>query len=378
MNYSEVMTAVELAEYLRLPQSTVYQLAREGAIPAVKAGRHWRFNRQSIDQWRSRSTKSRIEQNQPDDVLAQFGSHESYDISQHAELVGKFDVRINQLASGKFHGKVDYLMTPGMMIYEEHWSRRSEVCGATPEGYITLGTNVAWKRSEIQWCGTTLDHQRFACGKQGSDVDFILPDQCHNAVMLIKPEVLSSALSQQGFDLLTSSRSIDFTATAGQQLINTITGTIRKYAKQPELLVNSFEVRSLESQMLEALSACIEDTYKDGCLRAAPSDKVYVREAIAQAEHSGRPLTALELANAVGVSQRTLNYAFRTVLNTTPYSYLQIQRLNAAHRELAVADPGESTVTNVALKWGFGHAGRFSSLYSKFFDEMPSETLSRA
>ena len=81
---------------------------------------------------------------------------------------------------------------------------------------------------------------------------------------------------------------------------------------------------------------------------------------------------------AVGASQRTLNYAFQNVLDMTPYSYLQMHRLNAAHRELAVADPNVSTVTSIALKWGFSHAGRFSILYRKLFDEMPSETLRRA
>jgi len=81
---------------------------------------------------------------------------------------------------------------------------------------------------------------------------------------------------------------------------------------------------------------------------------------------------------AVGVSQRTLNYAFQNVLDTTPHSFLQIRRLNAVHRELAAADPKESTVTRIALKWGFGHAGRFSMLHRKLFDETPSEVLQRA
>ena len=377
-NSSEILTLSELVEYLRLPQSTLEQLALEGDIPGMQVGSDWRFHRQAIDQWLGVSTGERIEQNQSGDMVAQFGSHESFDISEHAEIVGKFDVRLNQISSGKFHGKVDYVKTPGMMIYEEQWLRKAEVCGATPEGYITLGTNAAWRRSEIQWCGTTVDHRRFACGKQGSDIDFIMPNQCHDVVLLVKPEILASALSQHAFDLLTGGRTIDFTAAAGLRLITAITGTVRKYQKTPELLENSFVVRSLESGMLETLSTCIADSNQDESLRSVHQHKVYVRNAIAQAERSDQPLTAMELAMAVGVSQRTLNYAFQKVLDMTPCSYLQCQRLNAAHRELAVADPKGSTVTNIALKWGFNHAGRFSLLYRKLFDETPSETLRRA
>jgi excisionase family DNA binding protein len=50
MKFPEVMTMSELAQYLRLAQSTLYQLAREGAIPGVKVGRHWRFHREAVDQ----------------------------------------------------------------------------------------------------------------------------------------------------------------------------------------------------------------------------------------------------------------------------------------------------------------------------------------
>ena len=41
----DVMTLDEVADYLRIPRSTVYKLAREGRIPGQKIGRQWRFRR---------------------------------------------------------------------------------------------------------------------------------------------------------------------------------------------------------------------------------------------------------------------------------------------------------------------------------------------
>lgn len=46
-----VFTIDELVIYLKLPKSTVYKLAQEGKIPGQKVGRHWRFHRESIDDW---------------------------------------------------------------------------------------------------------------------------------------------------------------------------------------------------------------------------------------------------------------------------------------------------------------------------------------
>lgn len=47
---SEVMTAIEVAELLHLPVSTVYYLARRGEIPACRLGRAWRFLRPRIEE----------------------------------------------------------------------------------------------------------------------------------------------------------------------------------------------------------------------------------------------------------------------------------------------------------------------------------------
>jgi excisionase family DNA binding protein len=47
----EIMTTKEVAEYLRLAEATVYKLARDGNIPAMKLGRAWRFKRDLIDEW---------------------------------------------------------------------------------------------------------------------------------------------------------------------------------------------------------------------------------------------------------------------------------------------------------------------------------------
>jgi len=46
-----VMTLAEVSEYLRIPASTIYKLSREGALPAQKLGKQWRFHRDTIDRW---------------------------------------------------------------------------------------------------------------------------------------------------------------------------------------------------------------------------------------------------------------------------------------------------------------------------------------
>lgn len=53
MDGPKYMTIEEAAEYLRLSRETLYKYAQRGLIPAGKVGRHWRFDRQVIDDWMS-------------------------------------------------------------------------------------------------------------------------------------------------------------------------------------------------------------------------------------------------------------------------------------------------------------------------------------
>ena len=46
-----VFTIIELAEYLKIPKSTLYKLVRSGSVPCLKVGKHWRFHKRAIDAW---------------------------------------------------------------------------------------------------------------------------------------------------------------------------------------------------------------------------------------------------------------------------------------------------------------------------------------
>jgi len=59
---SEFLTAEEVAEYLRLPLSTVYKLVQDKRLPGFKVGKHWRFRRETIQEW----IKQQESQNEPD------------------------------------------------------------------------------------------------------------------------------------------------------------------------------------------------------------------------------------------------------------------------------------------------------------------------
>ncbi|WP_076258652.1 helix-turn-helix transcriptional regulator [Intrasporangium flavum] len=92
--------------------------------------------------------------------------------------------------------------------------------------------------------------------------------------------------------------------------------------------------------------------------------------------HAADPLTLAELADAAGVTPRALQQAFRRHLETTPSEYLRRVRLDRARRDLSLGQRDDgTTVTDVAMRWGFYHQGRFAAAYRRRFGEAPHETL---
>ena len=47
----QLMTVEDVAEYLRVKPSTVYEWASSSKLPGVKVGRLWRFERSEIEKW---------------------------------------------------------------------------------------------------------------------------------------------------------------------------------------------------------------------------------------------------------------------------------------------------------------------------------------
>ena len=110
--------------------------------------------------------------------------------------------------------------------------------------------------------------------------------------------------------------------------------------------------------------------------RRAQSSIVRAAERYALA-HAADRLYVTDLCRAAGVSERTLEYAFRAVMALTPVAYLTRLRLHRVRLALRAAAPGSTTVTAEALNWGFWHFGEFSRAYKDCFGESPSDTLRR-
>lgn len=90
--------------------------------------------------------------------------------------------------------------------------------------------------------------------------------------------------------------------------------------------------------------------------------------------HLTQAISLPQLASAAGVSIRSLNTLCQREYGQSPMDRLRSLRLEAA-REFLLGNP-YSSVTEVALEYGFGHTGRFAGYYRQRFGELPRQTRS--
>jgi AraC-like DNA-binding protein len=135
---------------------------------------------------------------------------------------------------------------------------------------------------------------------------------------------------------------------------------------------------ALTDTVVSALLLGQRNTYTEPIFApAAPAPPRVVRTVIeaVRADPGGEHAVS-GLARRVGVSERTLQLAFRRHTGMSPMTYLRQIRLELAREQLLAVEPGDSlTVTEVALNCGFGHTGRFAAAYRDRFGEPPSRTL---
>ncbi|MGW8990983.1 helix-turn-helix domain-containing protein [Streptomyces zhihengii] len=127
-----------------------------------------------------------------------------------------------------------------------------------------------------------------------------------------------------------------------------------------------------------ALSALPNTTMDDGLGWPGNHDAgpETLRRAMAFIENNAhRDIGLADIAAAVFVTPRAVQYAFSRHADTTPLGYLRRVRLFHAHTDLVAATPHGASVIAIAARWGFNHQGRFAAAYRAAYGVSPSATL---
>ena len=225
-------------------------------------------------------------------------------------------------------------------------------------------------------CGQDLGNEKLVVVPDGSAVDIVGPDLFGSECISL-PEARFIELTQ----LLTpaSDRQHGLAVIEGNTAqMNALRQTIITLVAQAEPVPNAEQLSSL----LAATVLYIADSVRQGARAEILLDPGTRRRIAKQAqayidEHYRQAIRMEDLCRLTGIGVRTLQRSFRQYFDFTISDYVKTVRLNAAQRELTAAHPAEHSVTEIAVRNGFTHLGRFSTEFRERFGHSPKETLAK-
>jgi AraC family ethanolamine operon transcriptional activator len=219
-----------------------------------------------------------------------------------------------------------------------------------------------------------------------TEVVFVTDAGHESITLLLPPADIRAHLCDRG-------REEDFRLPHGAQTLQADAAMVRRLfdwgkrlvdtaARQPALFNDRKDERAAaQVEMVETLLAALgatRDFEPTGADHLHQSQTLVVKTAEDYAlSHADDRVYVTDLCRAAAVSERALEYAFKEVMGLTPVAYLTRLRLHRVRQALLAATHGSTTVSAVALDWGFWHFGEFSRAYKGCFGELPSDTLRR-
>lgn len=83
------------------------------------------------------------------------------------------------------------------------------------------------------------------------------------------------------------------------------------------------------------------------------------------------------VCHEIGVSRRSLECIFRSIIGIGPGAYVRNLQLNRVRRDLLSSGNDRDSIGVIAARHGIWHWSRFSQNYKRLFGELPSETRAR-
>jgi len=279
-----------------------------------------------------------------------------------------------QLQAGKLLAS-SYSGTCGeITLADEFVSRQIEVVGTTPDAHITVVVPITsgglWMNGrELNWHGvlclpsgtemhgvTRENHRVLSMHVPITLLQMAGLDTCDTWVRLIGGEAVYTALGDGIGDRL---KRLMYVA------IHEPSPVSEQSDETSELLsgLNSAVAISVERKL-----RATRESVDEKC-RVVKRSREYIEA------HLSEPIQIGKVCRCAATSISKLERTFRHELQMSPSQYILTRRLIAANKALKQDGSGNVHVTEVAMKHGFNHLGRFANAYSAHFGELPSETL---
>lgn len=326
-----------------------------------------------------KTTTSKMRINGESQIIARAAKFSDFD--EFMEFVAAWDVDFRQVGPGELNASLAQVVGDSWSLSKARFDQFSYQQGVAVPGMRTFAIQGP-TAPESDWCGRGFSSKNMAVFARDGEFRSISPAGFDVYTLSFTEEYLSSTCEQLDIpDVVPKLGVVDSVLQCDARLSTTLRNLVSAAIDElcspgpqgPSLSRGNFYRDKICSFLLLQLS-------QGNSIRRAPSLRVRslaMQRALDVMEDGGIQVrTVSELANACGMSRRSLEYAFRERFDMSPKTFMNAQRLIGVRRDLRNSADGRP-IADYANKWGFWHMGQFAQAYRQYFGELPSQTRRR-
>lgn len=292
-----------------------------------------------------------------------------------------WEIMIKPLDRNTFYHQKRHLITPSIILYKERYNSAVHIHGLTPDSTLGFTIPLNLGSQSLYW-NAPYNLNELPAGLHGG-LDVVFSAGQAHIIVLIELSLLERVLTKEQVTALkkaVSKRHLPIAKHALDSFSRWLLNLLNHAQQRVSIYQSSPVVRSIEEDLLQQLLRVVR----------LPSSQIFTKDS-RQKRRQGLEL-ALEflheadlsslsvpkLCSQTGVSQRTLEYAFREHFNMTPIGFIRKMRLHIVRRTLLSSGFNDISVADTAYQHGIYDMGRFASVYKSYFGELPSQTLAKS
>ncbi|WP_170486472.1 MULTISPECIES: helix-turn-helix domain-containing protein [unclassified Ruegeria] len=306
----------------------------------------------------------------------QHSTYETTDFEDLQEAASAWDQEYTQLSPGQFFGSMELTEVGTTQVMREKWGRKMRYRGVgIPGGYgfaLPLGST-----NSVNWLGSSVEQTSVVMQSPYLEAQLVSDDTWDSLVLSFPMEEVQAILIalSGGIDLshrlhgnlVLNQAKADRIKRGGLSLLQKT-----KSCSPKDHAVYAAQVDQFKKQFLWTLL----ESFNEFLVPSPPSKQGIIVQKATDLALADFPevLGLIDICTNLGISLRSLHYAFQDVAGISPATWLRRVRLNQVYRVLKNSDPMETKIKRVAAEHGFLHLGHFSNQYKQLFGHLPSHT----
>ncbi|QEH35493.1 transcriptional regulator EutR [Aquisphaera giovannonii] len=301
---------------------------------------------------------------------------ETDDLDRMSQAFLRWDHQFLQLSRGPFRGRIVFAELGGVQLFDLEVNQALQIRGEhAPDSFVF--SPVLPSNSGALWLGRSLKPGMINISGPHLDVNHRTSRDYRHTACSVPRELLERVgvgLIGADFGRLFEVRAPEIDPAHAEALVDRWRANLNALSSpgrmRAECHGGGIQPHGLVAELVRVLAA---GRVADPVRLTSRHRARIVREAVDYAESfpPGR-VSTLDLCELTGVSERSLQYAFREVTGLSPKDYLKVLRLNQVRRELRAPGRDWGQIGAIACKYGFDRPGRFSADYRRQFGELPS------